>query len=258
MHVIVVTNQKGGVGKTTTSLALAALFRGSGKRTLLIDTDPQGNATDTYGAKVEGEATLYDVILDSEKTGAFEAVQRLPMGDIIASDPLMRKGDEILASDVEGVYRMSDALEGLRGEYDVVVIDTAPALNMVLYNCLVAADSVVVPVSADRYSIAGLSRLEETVRAIRRRQNPKLAITGLLLTKYSGRTNLSKSARDALDIDAGKIGTKLFDTHIRECVKCQEAQAMKRNLYDYAPSCTTAEDYRIFYEELCRAAGITC
>ena len=256
MFTIVVANQKGGVGKTTTAIMLASSYQKSGKRTLLIDADPQANATDTYGAQIEGVATLYDVIIDDDRTDAAEAVQHMPMGDIIASDPLLGSGDARLSSEINGMYRMSDALAPLKNSYDIVVIDTAPALNQILFNCLIAADTVVVPVAADRYSIAGLAKLEETVCAIRKHQNPNLKIAGLLLTKFSGRTNLSKSARDALRDDACGIGSRLFTTEIRECVKCQEAQAHRQSLYDYAPSCTTAEDYMNFYKELNESIGM--
>lgn len=249
MKTIVVANQKGGIGKTTTAMALASLLRNDGHKVLLIDCDPQGNASDTYGAVIEGEATLYDVILEKSITNISEAIQHTSIGDIVASDPLLRKADEHLAADIEGVYRMSDALSSIADKYDYVVIDTAPALNMLLYNCLIAADEIIIPVVADRYSIVGLSQLSEAVTAVKRRQNPKLTIKGLLLVKYNGRTNLSKAARDAMNRDAEAIGTKLFTTTIRECVKCQEAQAAKQDLFAYAPQCTTACDYRDFYTE---------
>ena len=249
MRTIVITNQKGGIGKTTTALALTALLQKDGHRTLLIDADPQGNATDTYGAQVHKKETLYDVLLDASPCAIADAVQYTDLGDIVASDPLLRKADEVLAGEINGMYRLSEALEGLSATYDYVVIDTAPAINMLLYNCLIAADDVVVPVAADRYSITGLSQLHEVIQAIRKRQKPSLRLAGLLLLKYSGRTNLSKDARSVLESTAHKLGTKLFATGVRECVRCQEAQAAKQSLFQYAPSCTTALDYQNFYHE---------
>jgi chromosome partitioning protein len=249
MRTIVVANQKGGIGKTTTAMALASLLRNDGHKVLLIDADPQGNASDTYGAVIEGEATLYDVLLERSLSDIKEAIQHTKNGDIIASDPLLRKADECLATDIEGVYHMADALSAVKDLYDDVVIDTAPALNLLLYNCLIAADELIIPVVADRYSIVGLSQLYEAVTAVKRRQNPRLTIKGLLLVKYSGRTNLSKAARDTMNRDAESIGSRLFMTTIRECVKCQEAQAAKQDLFAYAPLCTTACDYQDFYNE---------
>ncbi len=247
--VICITNQKGGISKTTTAMALSDLFQKDGKRVVLIDADPQGNATDTYGAKIEGEATLYDVLMERSFTDPFEAVQHTPLGDIIASDPLLRKTDEILSGEIDGMFRLSDAVEKLKVGYDVILIDTAPAINVLLYNCLVAADRLIIPVCADRYSIVGLSQLHEAVSAIQKRANPSLQISGLLLTQYTDRTNLSRSAREALLEDAESIGTKVFCSTIRSCVKCKEAQAAKKHLSDYAPNCNTAVDYHDFFKE---------
>lgn len=249
MRTIVVTNQKGGIGKTTTALALSSLLHRSGHRTLLIDADPQGNASDTFRAGIQWTHTLYDVLLEREPCTAGDAIQSTHTGDIIASDPLLRKADEVLAGDVNGLYRLSDALDSLSDKYDYVVIDTAPAINTLLYNCLIAADEVIVPVSADRYSILGLSQLYETISAIKKRQNQNLELAGLLLVKYGGRTNLSRDAKEVLANTAEKLNTRLFTTAIRECVKCQEAQAQRVSLFDYAPRCTTVQDYEEFYRE---------
>lgn len=161
----------------------------------------------------------------------------------------MRQADEKLKGSVDGLYRMADALEKCT-DYDYVVIDTAPAMNSILHNCLIAADEVIIPVTADRYALQGLSQLFETIKAIRKRQNPKLTVAGLLLTKYNGRANLSKEVRASLESIADSMNTKIFETSIRECVKVKEAQARKRTLEDYAPNCTAAEDYRKFADEL--------
>ena len=249
MKVYVVTNQKGGVGKTTTSTALASIFQSMGKRTLLIDADQQGNSSDTYRAQIEGHATLYDVLLEVDRIPLKDAVQKTEMGDIVASDPLLREGDVKLASDIDGVYRLSEAIEQLEG-YDYVVIDTAPALNHILYNCLIASDEVIIPVTADRYGLQGLAQLSEAVRKIQKRQNPKLKIAGLLLVKYNGRTLLSREVSQSLEKIAEDMGTKVFATKIRESTKTREAQAMRKSLIDYAGKSTTAEDYQDFVKEL--------
>lgn len=244
----VVANQKGGIGKTTTATTLAGIL-GKSKKTLLIDADPQGNSTSTYQAVIEDQATLYDVMVDSDKLPLEDAIQHMENGDIVASDPLLSKAEKMLDGDVEGLYRLKDAVEALEG-YDYIVIDTAPSLNVILYNCLIAADQVVIPVTADAYALQGLEQLHETIKAVQRRQNPNLSIAGLLLVKFSGRSNLEKTVQVDLHELADKMGTKLFDTAIRECVKTKEAQTKKKLLIDYAPNCTTMQDYIRFVEEL--------
>lgn len=244
----VIANQKGGIGKTTTATTLAGVLGKKGK-TLLIDADPQGNSTSTYQAVIEDQATLYDVMVDSDALPIEDAIQHMENGDIVASDPLLAKAGKLLDGNVEGLYRLQDALDVLDG-YDYIVIDTAPSLDVVLYNCLIAADQVIIPVTADAYAMQGLSKLNDTIKAVQKRQNPKLQIAGLLLVKYGGRSKLEKNVREEITDVANQIGTKLFSTAIRECVKTKEAQMNKKLLIDYAPNCTTMQDYRAFVEEL--------
>ncbi len=246
--VYVIANQKGGIGKTTTATNLAGILSKRGK-TLLIDADPQGNSSNTYEAQIENVATLYDVIIDSDKLPIKEAIQELPNGDIVASDPLLAKAEKMLDGDVEGFYRLKDALDELEG-YDYVVIDTAPSLNVILYNCLIAAQRVIIPVTADNYALQGIDQLYSTIMAVKKRQNRDLSIAGLLLVKYSGRSNLDKTTRDEIESRAKDMGTKLFGTSIRECVKTKEAQEKHKLLIDYAPWCNTMVDYLNFAEEL--------
>ncbi|MCI8894927.1 MAG: ParA family protein [Lachnospiraceae bacterium] len=244
----VVANQKGGIGKTTTATTLAGILGKRGK-TLLIDADPQGNSTCTYQAQVEDCATLYDVIVDSEMLPLASAVQHMANGDIVASDPLLAKAEKLLDGDVEGLYRLKDAVEELEG-YEYLVIDTAPSLSVILYNCLIAADQVIIPVTADAYSMQGLMQLHSTIKAVQRRQNPQLKIAGLLLVKYSGRSNLEKRVFTELGEMAERMGSRLFSTAIRECVKVKEAQTQKKLLPEYAPGCSSMQDYNAFAEEL--------
>lgn len=244
----VVANQKGGIGKTTTATTLAGILGKKGK-TLLIDADPQGNSSATYQAEIENQGTLYDVMVDSDMLPLEDAIQHMPNGDIVASDPLLTKAEKILDGDVDGLYRLKDAIDGLEG-YDYIVIDTAPSLNVILYNCLIAADEVIIPVTADAYSMQGLQQLCNTIKAVQRRQNPSLKIAGLLLVRFSGRSNLEKKVKEELEQQAKELGTKLFQTTIRECIKTKEAQEAKKLLTDYAPKCTSMEDYQSFVKEL--------
>lgn len=249
MKIYIVANQKGGIGKTTTATAIASILKEKGFKTLLIDADQQGNSTDTFRAKIEGVATLYDVLLETEKTPIIEAIQETEHGLIVASDPLLRKADEILNNDVEGLYILQEALEKLK-DYDYVIIDTAPAVNSILHNCLICADEIIIPVTADRYSLQGLDKLNDIIQAIKKRQNPKLKVSGLLLVKHHSRTNLSKEVTEVLFKIAEKMGTKLFKTTIRESVKVKESQAMRTTLLKHAPKSTTTIDYKEFIKEL--------
>jgi len=251
MQIIVVANQKGGIGKTTTATAISSILSKKGYNTLLIDADMQGNSTDTYRAEIEGKATLYDVLLESttERISISNAIQKTEVGHILAADPLLRKSDEILNGDVNGLYRLQESLSELKG-FDYVIIDTAPSMNTLLYNCLIAANRIVIPITADRYGLQGLSQLNQTVQAIKKRQNQNLSIAGLLLVKFNQRTNLSKEVKDSLETIAKQMDTKLFSTTIRESTKAKEAQALRQSLIDYAPNSTTSLDYISFVNEL--------
>lgn len=249
MKVYIVANQKSGIGKTTTATAMASILSLKGFKTLLIDADQQGNSTDTFKAKVEKVSTLYDVLLETEKTPLVEAIQETEHGFIVASDPLLRKADEILNNNVEGLYILQESLEKLE-DFDFVIIDTAPAVNSILHNCLIAADEIIIPVTADRYSLQGLSQLNDIIQAIKKRQNPKLKVAGLLLVKHNSKTNLSKEVTAVLNKIAEQMGTKLFKTTIRESIKVKESQAMRTTLLKHAPKSTTAADYEEFINEL--------
>lgn len=258
MKTYVVANQKGGIGKSTTATCLASELQHKGYKVLLVDADQQGNSTDTYRAKIQGEATLYDALLDENRIPLEEAVQHTECGDIVASDPLLREADKRLTTDVEGLYRMADAIEELAKKrlYDFCIIDTAPALNALTHSMLVAADKVIVPLDASRYSLQGLAQLNESIMAIQRRQNPRLEIAGLLLVRYNPRTLLSKEVREALQTIATEMDTRVFETTIRESNKVREAQAMRVPLREHARNSTAQLDYEAFTEELLKGERI--
>lgn len=220
-------------------------------KTLLIDTDMQCNSTDTYKAETENVATIYDVILANERIPIKDAVQNTEYGPIIASDRLLGDADTIIKNDaVNGIYRLSEALEEERDNWDYVVIDTNPTLNSMIYNSLVAADYVIIPVVADRYALAGLSQLADTISAIKSRPNKNLKVAGLLLIKHNNRTNLGRQVYEDLGKIAKAMDTKLFETTIRETIKVQESQVLRSPLPLYAPNCTACRDYYDFTEEL--------
>lgn len=245
--VFAIANQKGGVGKTTTSVSLAAALRTNKKRVLLIDTDPQCNSTDTYRAKVQNETTLYDVF--KERISIREAIQKTAAGDIVASDKLLEDADQLFTQQGRE-YILREALEEIQGEYDYIIIDTPPRLGVMLSNALTAANSVIIAVVADRYSLQGLSELLVTIKNCRKYANKHLQIEGLLLTMFNARTNLSKDVLSTVNQIAEKFETKVFTTQIRASVAAKEAQTNQQTIFDYAPYSTTGLDYAQFAKEI--------
>lgn len=251
MKIYCVANKKGGIGKTTTATNLASVLYDKGYRTLLIDADPQCNSTDTYRAQVKDTATLYDVLLDyDDPTNIMDAIQHTEIGDIVAADPLLNDAETQFRNDGGDEYfRLKDSLDQLTG-YDYVIIDTAPADNKLLKNCLIAADEVIVPVTADRYGIQGLSDLNRTINTIRKRSNPNLKIAGLLMIKYKDRLKLAQEVLDGLTAVSAQLGTKVFKTKIRESTGTQQAQAQRTTVVRYDSRNNTAIDYVAFTNEL--------
>lgn len=247
--IISVANQKGGIGKTTTATALATILADKEYKTLLIDSDLQGNSTDTFQAKFEGVATLYDILLENHPANINDTIQHTEMGDIIASDPLLREADSKLSpKGITGYKILKNALNNLIG-YDFVIIDTAPTVNMVLRNVLVASDYVIIPITADRYGFQGLYEFNILIQDAKE-LNEKLKIAGIVLVRYSGRTILAREVRESLIAEAQALGTKLFATSIRECNRVKEAQTMQSTLIKYDRTCTAAKDYFSLVDEL--------
>lgn len=251
MKIYCIANKKGGIGKTTTATNIASILSDRGYKTLLIDADPQCNSTDTFRAVVKNHATLFDVLLDyDEPTSIAEAIQHTVIGDIVAADPLLNEAETKFRNESgEEYFRLKDGLEQLKG-YDYVVIDTAPADNKLLKNCLIAADEVIIPITADRYGVQGLSELNHTINVIRKRNNPHLKITGLLMIKYKERLKLTQEVLEGLTEVATQLGTKVFKTKIRESTGTQQAQAQRTTVVKYDKKNSTAIDYMAFVDEL--------
>jgi len=246
MKIITVTNQKGGAGKTTTAATLAAGLSLKGFKTLLIDLDPQGNLTYTAGAKTGG-ATALGVLTGEVKPE--DAIQHTGGGDIIASSKALSGADAFI-KDTGKEYRLKEALESLQGAYDFCIVDTPPALGILTINALTACDSVIIPAQADIYSLQGVEQLAETIKPVKKYCNPSLQIAGILLTRYSPRSILSRDVAELAEQLAAKLGTRLFKTTIREAIAVKEAQISKRTLYEYAPKAKVTEDYTALIEEL--------
>lgn len=245
--ILAIANQKGGIGKTTTATALAAGLRLRGNRALLIDTDPQCSASDTYQAEINGAATLYDLLCDGEEIQ--ETIQHTPSGDIIPCDPLLADANKKLTG-LGDEKLLRKALAAISLDYDYIIIDTPPGAGILLHNALTAAESLIIPITADRYGLQGLSQLRDTIAAIQENTNPDLQVGGLLLIKHNERTNLSKVVSESFPAIAAEMGTQLFSTYVRESVVTKEAQTNRTTLYDHAPNSTTAQDYTEFLDEL--------
>ena len=252
MKIISIANQKGGVGKTTTAVNVAGILNHMKHKTLLIDADQQANSTDTYRATYEGEVTLYDCWLAEadDKEDINNCIQHTEIGDIVAGDPLLREAEHKIAKDpITGLMSFKNMLSKLEG-YEYVIIDCPPAVGAILQSILVASDEVIIPVTADRYSLQGLSQIWETIQNIRNGMNSNLSIAGFLLVRYNTRTNLNKDIYAALEQIAKELDTRIFKTYIRESTKARESLAARETLIEYAPASTTAEDYVAFVKEL--------
>lgn len=244
--VYAIINQKGGVGKSTTAEALAAGLSLKGYSVLSIDLDAQANMSYTAGAKTDG-ATALGVLTGEVTTAA--AIQHIGSGDIIAASKALAGADAFIA-DTGKEYRLKEALESVKAAYDYIIIDTPPALGILTINALTACDSVIIPAQADIYSLQGVEQLAETMKPVKKYCNPALTVEGILLTRYSSRSVLSRDVAELAEQLAAKLGTKLFKTTIREAIAVKEAQISQRSLYSYAPKAKVTEDYSRFIAEL--------
>lgn len=244
--IIAICNQKGGIGKTTTATCLATGLAKEGYKTLLVDMDPQTNATDTYRAKTKDVGTLYDLLVEGDTD---DIVQHTELGDIIAGDQLLKDADKQI-NGPSANFRLRKGLQTISGDYDYVILDTPPTLNILLINALTAADSCIIPLTADRYSLQGLTALKNNIDDVREYTNPKIKVDGLLLVKFGGRMNTEKAVLSALADYAKHMDTRIFETKIRNTNAVQKAQLSREGLFAYDPKCTAAQDYMKFIEEV--------
>lgn len=245
--VIAVANQKGGVGKTTTSLALATGLQKKGKKVLAIDLDPQANLSFSLGGDTDEGPTVYE-LLRGEVKPRF-AVQRATTVDLISSNILL-SGVELEFVSEGREYLLKNAIAPLRGRYDYVIIDTPPALSILTINAFAAADRLVIPMLADIFSLQGIAQLSDTITRLRQHCNPDLVIGGILLSRYDRRTILGKRIRETAEMVSGQIGTKIYKTTIRNSVSIQEAQTNQASIYDYNARSPAVRDYLAFVGEI--------
>lgn len=250
MKVYTVWNQKGGVSKTTLAVNMAKFLElEHNQKVLLIDSDVQCNSTTNYKGRFDGCATLYDVIVESHPIDINEAIQHTEVGDLIAADPLLSEAEPKYNSDINGIYLLKEQLEHLKG-YDSVVIDTNPSANKLLLACLIASDSVIVPVTPEKFSIQGLAQVKNYIETVQKRFNPNLKMEGILISRVGRPSNILKIGINAIRDYGNDNNIHVFDTQIKECVKVGESQAMSLPLSEWAPYCTTAMNYKSFLQEL--------
>ena len=245
---IAVANQKGGVGKTTTSLCIAQILRSRGFRVLLVDTDAQCNSTKFYEAPTQGKATVLDILCGDEP--ALNCVQHTSKGDIIASDKLLSEAENMVKVDERRFTHLKRSLKSVEDNYDYIIIDTPPAIGVALKNVLATVDYVVIPVEESGWSLDGLMDFAQALD-LARDNNEKLKVAGILVVKAKERTRKSKRIGELAVKVAEKLGSKCFKTKILESVSCTEALTEYYvPLNEYAPDSTTSQDYTNFVNEL--------
>ena len=247
-RIVSIINQKGGVGKSTTALALAAGLIRKKLKVLLVDLDAQGNLSYSLGADPEGP-TVFDVL--TRARSAAEATLRTGQGPLLASSPLLAGADTVLTTTGKE-YRLKESLASLLVDYDFIVIDTPPALGILTVNALTASDEIIIPAQADIYSLAGIGQLHQTVEAVRQYCNPDLKVAGIVLTRHQPRSVLSRDLAALIRQTAESLNTRLFKTTIREAVAVREAQAKREGLLTYAPQNRAALDYLDLVDEFLR------
>ena len=241
IQIITVTNQKGGVGKTTTASALVCGLKQRGARVLGIDLDPQGNLGFTLGLEPDQQRTVYDVLKGT--CSIEQAIAPTEYGDILPSD-IMLSAAEVDFTSNQREFMLDRQLALIKDKYDFVIIDTPPALNILTVNAYVASTGLIIPMEAEVLSLVGITQLQETIETVRATYNPHLKVLGILINKFNGRLTLSKDILELAQEVASQLGSKVFQAKIHRGVGVAMAPAHGQSVLTYQPDSRPAQDFQ--------------